>query len=83
MKRIKLTREEKRIEDELLRGEYVEVSKDEFQKMAKAISERKKDAVLNIRINSSDLENLKRKARKLGLKYQTFISELLHQVAHR
>lgn len=83
MRRIKLTREEKRIENELLRGEYVDVSKDEFERMAKAISERKKDAVLNIRINSVDLENLKRKAKKLGLKYQTFISEVLHQIAHQ
>ena len=83
MRKIRLTREEKRIENELLHGEYIEVAKDEFQKMAKTISERRKDAVLNIRINSADLENLKRKAAKLGLKYQTFISELLHQIAHQ
>jgi predicted DNA binding CopG/RHH family protein len=46
-----------------------------------AIERRKKDAVLNIRINSYDLEALKQKARKIGVKYQTLISEILHKVA--
>ncbi len=38
-------------------------------------------AVMNIRVNSNDLEHIKRKAQKLGIKYQTFISEILHRVA--
>jgi predicted DNA binding CopG/RHH family protein len=45
------------------------------------IARRKKDAVLNVRINSDDLEGIKQKARKLGVKYQTFVSEILHKVA--
>ena len=81
MRRIKLTRQEKAIEDAALRGEYVNVSKAEFDRIAKMIEARKKDAVLNLRINSGDLESLKRKAKKLGVKYQSFISEILHQVA--
>jgi len=51
-------------------------------KIAKAIEQRKKDAVLNIRINSKDLALIKNKAKKHGVKYQTFISEFLHRIAH-
>jgi predicted DNA binding CopG/RHH family protein len=79
--RIKLTKEEKAIEEMLVRGEYVPVSKEEQERIAKAIEAYRKDAVLNIRINKNDLENLKQKASKLGVKYQTFIAEVLHRVA--
>ena len=78
---IKLTPQERRIEEALLRGEYKPVSKAEFEAIARAIERRKKDAVLNTRINQGDLYSLKRKAEKLGVKYQTFISEILHRVA--
>lgn len=81
MRRIKLTRQEKAIEDAALRGEYVEVSKEKFDEIASILAARRKDAVLNIRINSQDLKNLKHKANQLGIKYQTFISEILHRVA--
>ena len=81
MKRIKLTKQEKAVENALVKGEYIDVSKKEFEFICKAISSRKKDAVLNIRINSKDLQNLKRKAKKLGVRYQTFISEVLHKLA--
>ncbi|MDO8662912.1 MAG: CopG family antitoxin [Candidatus Omnitrophota bacterium] len=81
MRKIKLTKQEKSIEDALLRGEYVSVSRERFAEIAAALEARKKDAVLNIRVNSYDLENIKQKAHKLGVKYQTFISEVLHKVA--
>lgn len=81
MRRIKLTKYEKAIEDAALRGEYIPVSKKEQDEIVAALAARRKDAVLNIRINSSDLKNLKEKARKLGVKYQTFISEILHRAA--
>ncbi len=81
MKRVNLTRQEREIEDALVRGEYTNVSKAEFDHIAHAIASRKKDAVLNLRVNSRDLESLKRKAQKLGVKYQTFISEILHRAA--
>ena len=80
-RRMKLTRQEKAIEDALLRGEYVSVDKKEFDMIARALEARKKNAVLNIRINNGDLQNLKNKAAKLGVKYQTFIAELLHRAA--
>ena len=81
MRKIKLTREEKAIEDALLKGEYVSVSQAEYDEIVAAIAARRKDAVLNIRINSGDLKSLKQKAAKVGVKYQTFIAEILHNVA--
>lgn len=81
MRKIKLTRQEREIEDALLRGEYVDASPERFKEIKDMLDARKKDAVLNIRINSYDLESLKQKAGKLGVKYQTFIAEVLHKVA--
>ena len=82
-KQIELTKCEQEVENALLRGEYLNVSKAEFEDIAHAIAARRKDKVLNIRVNSEDLESIKKKAKKLGVKYQTFVSELLHRVAHR
>lgn len=82
MKRIKLTRNERAIEDALLKGEYVSVGKAEFEDVAQAVAHRKKDAVLNIRVNSQDLRAIKAQAQRHGIKYQTLIAELLHRVAH-
>jgi predicted DNA binding CopG/RHH family protein len=79
MKRVRLSKEEKFIEDKI--EEYIPVKKSEYQAIAQAVAARRKDAVLNIRINSQDLENIKLKARKLGVKYQTFVAEILHKVA--
>jgi len=79
MRRGKLTKEERWIEDHM--NEFAPVSKDKFNEIAQAIESRKKDAVLNIRVNSYDLEHIKHKAQKLVIKYQTFISEILHKVA--
>jgi predicted DNA binding CopG/RHH family protein len=72
MKRLTLTKQEKTIEDSLIRGEYVN---------AEAVAARKKDAVLNVRVNSRDLASIKQRAQKLGIKYQTFISEFIHRIA--
>ncbi|MCB4791842.1 MAG: hypothetical protein LHV68_08140 [Elusimicrobia bacterium] len=81
MKRIKLNLQEKEIEKDLLEGTYTPVNKQDFHVISQAIARRKKDSVLNIRINSHDLESIKQKARNIGVKYQTFISEILHKVA--
>ena len=82
MKTVKLRGREKEIETALAQGEYRDVNKAAYEDIAHAIAARKKDAVLNIRINSTDLKNIKHKSKQLGIKYQTFISELLHRVAH-
>ena len=79
MKKMKLTKYEQYIEDHI--DEYVPVSKAKFNTIVKALEARKKDAVLNIRINRGDLNSLKDKAKRLGVKYQSFIAEILHNVA--
>ena len=81
MRQVKLTRQEKAIEEALVKGEYVSAGKAKLEEMAQAIAARRKDAVLNIRVNGTDLINIKNKAERLGVKYQTFISEVLHRVA--
>ena len=81
MKSGNLTRTERAIERALLKGEYRPASRAEFNRIAQAIARRKKDAVLNIRVNSRDLESLKQKARRMGIPYQTFVSELIHHYA--
>ncbi|MHA1856681.1 MAG: antitoxin [Promethearchaeota archaeon] len=82
MRKMKLTKQEKEIENALLKGEYVDIERDEFKHIADAVASRKKDSVLNIRINGEDLKLLKKKAQNFGIRYQTFISELLHRIAH-
>jgi predicted DNA binding CopG/RHH family protein len=81
MRKLRLSKEEREIESDLLKGEYVDIDKTEFKQIAETIASRKKDAVLNIRINSEDLKRLKKKAQHLDVKYQTFVSELLHRIA--
>ena len=82
MRRMKLTREERAIDDALFSGKYTSVSKKEFDEIAQMLARRRKDAVLNIRVNSEDLKSIKQKARRHGVKYQTIIAELLHRFAH-
>lgn len=81
MKTARLTAEEKQIEKTLLEGTYKPVSDVEFQAIADAIINRKKDTVLNIRINKQDLDSIKKKAKKLGVRYQTLLAEIIHKVA--
>jgi predicted DNA binding CopG/RHH family protein len=80
-KRINLSGSEKAIERAVLRGEYRRASQEEFDRIAEAIARRKKDAVLNIRVNSQDLAMIKQKAKRVGIPYQTLVSELIHQYA--
>ncbi len=82
MRRITLSRRERAIEDALVRGEYRDLEESEFKTIAEALAHRRKDVVLNIRVNSQDLKTIKEKARRHGIKYQTFLSELIHRVAH-
>lgn len=81
MRNTKLSRTEKAVEAALLKDEYRPVSNAEFDRIAQAIARRKKDAVLNIRVNSQDLASIKQKAKNLGVPYQTLVSELLHHYA--
>ncbi|MHB0996603.1 MAG: CopG family antitoxin [Elusimicrobiales bacterium] len=81
MKRFKLTKSEKAIENAFLRGEYVPVSAAEHQRVVDAIAAYRKDAVISLRINSQDLRHIKEKARKFGVPYQRYITEILHRFA--
>lgn len=79
MRKMKLTKEEQWIEDHA--EEFVPGDRKMFHAIARSLEARKKDAVLNIRVNGLDLLLLKQKAQKLGVKYQTFIAEILHLAA--
>ena len=81
MKEIKLTKEEKEIENELIKGSYFNVSKSEFEDIAESVASKKRNAILNIRVNKDDIERIKRLAKKFGVGYQTLISELIHRAA--
>ena len=81
MRRVKPNKQEKEIETALLKGEYIDIDQAELKRIADTIASRKKDAVLNIRINGEDLRRLKKKAQHYDIRYQTFIAELLHQIA--
>lgn len=81
MKKIKLTREEQQIENELIKGSYFNVIKSEFEEIAESVASKKRNAVLNIRVNKNDIENLKKMAKKFGIGYQSLISELIHRAA--
>jgi predicted DNA binding CopG/RHH family protein len=77
--RFKLTKEERAIEREI--HKYVPVPKAEFDEIVRAIARRRKEAVLSIRINQQDLDNLKKKAKQFKVPYQSFIAEILHRHA--
>jgi len=81
MKRDKLTEEEKEIEESLIKGEYFPIKGKQLAEIEKSLKSRKKDVTMTIRVNSEDIKKIKRKAKKLGIKYQTYISEILHKVA--
>lgn len=81
MKKIKLSQEEKEIENGLLSGKFKPLKGKELEKIEDALKARKKDVTMTIRVNSEDIEKIKNKANKLGVKYQTYISEIIHQVA--
>ena len=56
---------------------------EEMERIGEELREKRKDATLNIRVNSRALERLKVKATELGIGPHTFISELLRELADR
>ena len=72
---------EEKSKEEFSNYQNFDLADAKFKEIASDLRSRRKDKVLNIRINSDDLEKLKAKAAQLGVKYQTFISEILHQAA--
>jgi len=59
----------------------IDLAKTDMARIIDSINTRRKDAVLNMRVNSKDLKSIKDKSKRLGIKYQTFLSELIHRVA--
>ena len=82
LRKITLTPYEKQLEDEVVRGEWIPVSPEEFKEVQEALERARKKSILHMRINTGDLNLLKQKAKKMGVKYQSFIAEILHRVAH-
>ena len=81
MKRVKLTKEEKKIEKDLIAGKYQKITGKLLDQVKNALAHRKKDYVMTIRVSSTDIKKIKHKADRLGVRYQTFISEILHEIA--
>ena len=81
MKKTRLNAEEKEIAKSIERDEYVPVTGKQLEAVANAIAARKKDASLTIRVNSRDINRIKKMAQKKGIAYQSYISEVIHKVA--
>ena len=82
MNKGRLDLEEKDLLDSVERGEWQTVNNissetQRYREIARATS--RKDARVNIRISSRDLEELQKKALEEGIPYQTLISSVLHK----
>ncbi|MFP4473784.1 MAG: hypothetical protein ACLFPX_07985 [Candidatus Omnitrophota bacterium] len=73
--------EEQQIIDAIERDEFVPVTGKELHDVAEALAARKKDATLTIRVNSKDIDRIKQMAKKKGIRYQTYLAEIIHRVA--
>lgn len=84
--KIKLSKEEQKIENALAKGEYRHVPKSQrndqlFAEAIKNYEELKKSKRVTIRINNQDLIRVKARAQKTGIPYQTLLNALIHQYA--
>jgi len=83
------TEDELELFDQIEKGEYISLSKNEFEKekallmraASNTIEKRKKKKSYNIRLFENDVEAIKALALKEGLSYQTFISSMVHKIA--
>lgn len=73
-------REEQDILDAFERGEWTPVSREDAARYAASAKEMlRKDARVNIRLSSRDLDRLKRRALVEGIPYQTLMASVLHK----
>ena len=70
MRSIKLDAGEKEILEAIERDEFVAVSGRELRAVADAVAARKKDMTLTIRVNSKDINRIKKLAHTKGIPYQ-------------
>lgn len=83
-KNLKLTKEEREIEEAIERGDVhsvpdVEKEKARYQRIAKATLDKIKN--VNLRLSRRDLHQLKVKAARAGIPYQTLAASVLHRYA--
>ena len=79
-----LTPEEQKLEAEIERGEWKPVPREEFQALASDIEEytqKRKEARVNLRLNSEDVAKIRAKALREGIPYQTLIASVIHKYA--
>ena len=77
MTNIKLDAYEKEIENDILK--FKKISGKKFNKIKNLIKNANDKKNISLRVNVQDLEQIKLKAEKEGIPYQTFISSLLHK----
>jgi predicted DNA binding CopG/RHH family protein len=73
----KLDEYEKEIEENILK--YKKPSKNKIAKIEQIIKKAGGKKNINLRVNSQDLDQLKLKAAKEGVPYQTLISSIIHK----
>ena len=79
---MKLTRQEKQIEDSIDKAEWKKRPKkdsDELRRMAEDYVSQKKEARVNIRMAPEDIAKIREVAHQEGLPYQTLMSSILHK----
>lgn len=85
-KKFKLTKEEKEIEKFLDSADWEEASdelKNKIIQTAKnGVTNRKREARVNIRMTQSDVDMIRQLAEEEGLGYQTLMSSVLHKYAN-
>jgi len=77
MKSVKLSKEEKNIENEI--DKIFPVTGEKRKQIEKIITAAKKNRSISLRISSYDLEKIKEKAKNEGMPYQTLINSILHK----
>ncbi len=77
MNKVKLDSYEKEIEDNILNVK--KVSKAKLTKIEEIIKKANEKTNISLRVNNQDLDQLKLKAEKEGIPYQTLISSVIHK----
>ena len=77
MKKPELDNYEKEIEKDILK--YKRASSSKIAKIEKIIQKANEKKNISLRLNSQDLDQLKSRAEKEGIPYQTLISSILHK----
>lgn len=84
-KKTNLSAEEERLESEIEKGDWAPASEGEVRRlrseMVDAARSQGKEARVNLRLNSEDVEKIRRKAKREGIPYQTLIGSVLHKYA--